>query len=195
MQQLEKLTIEHIRALRPCYDPIKYIGSDWTGTLIDVLKTAHVPAQDRIWVVTGFLNQKTQRLFAVFCARQILKTLGDCTEALEAIDVAEKYAHCEASAYKLDSAKDRMRTILRVLNTSSAITAQSETEIIACNVACWCAQDYVSAYTHKLISQASNITEGDYVSDSVFLQDQIDELLRMLGESIEAPPLVQYEEK
>jgi len=171
MKKLELITIADIRALGPCYDPIKYIGSDWTGTPIDVLKMTQVPAQDRIWVTTRFINQKTQRLFAVFCARHVLQTLGDCVEAVETIDVAEKYAHGATTKYMLQAAKNRVRAV---------VTTRSENEILACNIAYWCAQDYVSAYTHKLISQASNISEGDYVSDSVFLQAQIDELLRML---------------
>jgi len=175
MTQLEIITIADIRALEPCYDPIKYVDSDWQGTPIDVLKMARVPAQDRLWVATRFLNQKTQRLFAIFCARHVLKTLGECAEAVEAIDVAEKYAKGEARKYKLQAAKKRVRAV---------ITTRSETEIIACNIACWCAQDYVSAYTHAMISQTyrriTGMSEGDYVSDSVFLQAQIDELLRML---------------
>jgi len=176
MKNLKMLTIADIRALEPCYDPVNYISREWTGTILDVLKMARVPAQDRLWVVTRFINQKTQRLFTVFCARQIIKTLGECTEAVEAIDVAEKYAKGEARKYKLQAAKKRVRAV---------ITTQSENGILACNIACWCAQDYVSAYTHVLIARAPGVSDDD-----TFWQEQIDELLRMIGESDTAPPAV-----
>ena len=64
-------TIDDIRALKPapCYDPSRYLAEDWSGTLLDMLDVNACPVQDRIWVVLGFLDDRTRRLFTAWCAR------------------------------------------------------------------------------------------------------------------------------
>ena len=47
---MKTYTIADIRKMHPCYDPIRYIPEDWTGTVLDVLKLEDCPAEDRLWV-------------------------------------------------------------------------------------------------------------------------------------------------
>jgi|GEM_PF-3385545 len=177
------ITYKDIVALEPCYDPIKYVDSDWQGTLIDVLKMAHVPAQDRLWVVKRFLNKKPQRLFLVFCARQILKTLGECTEAVEAIDVAEKYAHGTASFDELESAMDHMLRVLRRIESEQQNANDEHLDedlAIACNVALYISQQRVTAYTHRLITQKSGINNMNNKLKKTLSQQQVAYLIELL---------------
>ena len=73
--ELKKITVEEIRNLGPCYDPNKYVSETWIGSVLDILKIDEVPSKDRIWVVTRFLSDKINRLFAVWCAREALKLI------------------------------------------------------------------------------------------------------------------------
>jgi len=100
-------TINDIRKLGPCYDPARYAPEDWTGTALDVLKAEQIPAVDRLWVVLheGWIDERTARLFAVWCARETLKLISDPDpRSVAACDVAERYANGEATADELAAA-------------------------------------------------------------------------------------------
>ena len=103
---MKQLTIKDIRDLEPCYDPAKYIPENWQGTLVDILKIDEWRPQDRLWVVTKLLDDKTNRLFAVWCAREALKLVDNPDKrSIEACDVAEKFANGEASKEELAAAR------------------------------------------------------------------------------------------
>lgn len=57
---MKTITYNEIKELTPCYDPIRYIPIDWTGTLIDILSMENIPAKDRLWVCVRhtFLTDK-----------------------------------------------------------------------------------------------------------------------------------------
>jgi hypothetical protein len=106
---MNTFTINSIRAFnpRPCYDPSKYLPEDWQGTAIDVLKATECPAEDRLWVVLreGWIDDRTLRLFAVWCARQALALIANPDpRSLSACDVAERYANGEATSEELNAA-------------------------------------------------------------------------------------------
>src|SRR5574343_123727 len=63
-----------------------------------------------VWVATryGVLSDKELRLFAIFCARSVQHRLTD-QRSIDAIDVAEKYAHGEATIDDLLMARDAVR--------------------------------------------------------------------------------------
>jgi len=86
-------TLKDLQDLDPCYDPIEYLPKDWIGTVLDILDVSDCPAEDRIWISTKLLDDKTNRLFAVACARSAIK-LVDNTDlsSVEACNVAERYA-------------------------------------------------------------------------------------------------------
>ena len=100
-------TLEDIRKLEPCYDPGKYAPEDWTGTALDILKAEQVPAEDRLWVAfhEGWIDDKTMRLFAVWCARQALALVDNPDpRSVNAVDVAERYANGNATKKELAAA-------------------------------------------------------------------------------------------
>ena len=99
-------TIDDIRALKPCYDPATYLPEDWTGTALDIMKITDCPPVDRLWVVlrSGWIDDRTLRLFAVWCAREALKLVDNPdTRSVEACNVAERYTNEEATAAELDA--------------------------------------------------------------------------------------------
>ena len=102
-----KFNIETIRAIKPCYDPTKYLSEDWSGTAIDLLDVTAIPFQDRLWVLmrTDFVSEKLMRLFAVWSARQVQHLMKDL-RSLAALDVAEKFATGAASPEELAAARD-----------------------------------------------------------------------------------------
>jgi hypothetical protein len=105
---MKKITLQEIRELNPCYDPAKYLPENWTGTVIDILNVNECPANDRLWVVLNerFIDAKTLRLFAVWCAREALKLVANPdARSVEACNVAERYAKGEATDEELDAAR------------------------------------------------------------------------------------------
>lgn len=128
-------TITDIRDLPPCYDPAKYAPEDWQGTALDVLKAAEVPAQDRIWLVCheGWIDDRTLRLFTVWCARQMLAMVDDPDpRSVAACDVAERYANGQATETELeaalsaarDAAWAAARTVSRLAECTAALDVQ-----------------------------------------------------------------------
>jgi hypothetical protein len=104
---MKQITYNDIKALTLCYDPIKYIPEDWTGTVLDILNVEDCPPHDRLWVVLReeFIDVKTLRLFAVWCAREALKLIKNPdARSVEACNVAERYANGEATDEELSAA-------------------------------------------------------------------------------------------
>ena len=104
---MKLFTIEDIRSWDPCYDPIKYLPEGWSGTAVDILRHAEIPAEDKLWVVCreSLIDDKTLRLFAVWCCRQVQHLTTD-PRSVAAVDCAEKFAHGEATKDELAAARD-----------------------------------------------------------------------------------------
>jgi hypothetical protein len=102
---MRQLTVADIRSLGPCYDPTKFVKEDWAGTVLDILKLEGPSGADKLWVVTRYLSDKTNRLFAVWCAREALKLVKDADpRSVAACDVAERFAYGNATAEELAAA-------------------------------------------------------------------------------------------
>lgn len=100
------ITIEDIRKYKPCYDPAEKLGDEWKGSLIDILTLTNVNVADKIWVIAKFLDDKTNRLFAVWCAREALKLIDNPDPRLiNACNVAEKFALGKATKEELVAAR------------------------------------------------------------------------------------------
>ena len=103
------MNIDDIRKHEPCYDPAKYIPEDWQGTAIDILQIDDCPPKDRLWVVLRdeWIDDRTLRLFAVWCARQSLDSIGNPDQrSIEACNVAGLYADGEANDVELAAARE-----------------------------------------------------------------------------------------
>ena len=95
---MKTYTLQDIENLSPFYPATKHLPIDWTGTLVDMLQVESCPHEDRIWVVTKLLDDKTNRLFAVWCAREALKLVDNPdSRSIAACNVAESYAHGNAT--------------------------------------------------------------------------------------------------
>lgn len=111
-------TMSDIRALHPCYDPARYAPEDWTGTALDVLKAEQVSAKDRLWLVCheSWIDDRTLRLFAVWCARRALAMIDDPhPDSVAACDVAERYANGQASEKELNFAQIAALAVTRIV--------------------------------------------------------------------------------
>ena len=99
------ITYSDIKSWKPCYDPIKYIPEDWSGTAIDILNLKDALVSDRLWVVlrTELVSEKCMRLFAVWCARQVQHLIND-HRSINSLDIAERFANNEATRYELTAA-------------------------------------------------------------------------------------------
>ena len=89
----------------PCYSPQQQYGY-FKGTILDILKDERIPDNDKIWAATrqGILDDKTLRLFACKCVREVWHLLTD--ERLKnAVEVAERYANGQATDEELDAAR------------------------------------------------------------------------------------------
>ena len=104
-------TMNDIRELKPCYDPTRYLPDDWTGTLLDILAVEDCPAEDRLWVVIGLLDDNQRRLIACqFVRLTPLAGGGTVWDLLtdersrNAVEVAERFANGEATKDELAAA-------------------------------------------------------------------------------------------
>jgi hypothetical protein len=125
---MKTYTIYDIKNIKPCYCPTKFLSPDWAGTLVDILDVSDCPPQDRIWVVTKLLDDKTNRLFAVWCARKALKLVDNPDpRSIAACDVAERYASGAATDAELrDAAYDAAWAIKSEAAWAAAATYATE---------------------------------------------------------------------
>ena len=103
------ITIEDIMALKPCYDPVEcgHLPAGWSGTLHDLLNNTEAAPEDIQWVVLRLVDDKTNRLFAVKCARRALSRIDNPDpRSIAACDVAERYAYDQATVEQLREAYD-----------------------------------------------------------------------------------------
>ncbi len=108
---LTRHTIADIRALRPCYDPTRYLPEDWTGTALDVLRVEACPAEDRLWVVLreGWVPDAILHAFACDCAERALQREREAgrepdARSWRAIQMKRRWLQGEASDEELAAA-------------------------------------------------------------------------------------------
>ena len=98
-------TNEDLREKKACYDPSRHFEEDMGYTLLDYLNHDTCPAKDKIWCVTRFLDDRSNRLFAVWCAQEALKSVKNPdSKSLRAIEVSERFANGEATVTELKEA-------------------------------------------------------------------------------------------
>ena len=138
---MKLITLELIRSWKPCYDPSRHLSEDWKGTAVDLLKIDSIPFNDRLWVVCReeLVSEKTIRLFAVWCARQVQHLMTD-QRSIDALEVAERYAHGNASREELVAARaaacDAARDAARDTACDAAWdTARAAARAAACDAA------------------------------------------------------------
>jgi hypothetical protein len=98
----KKITYADIKALNPCYDPIKYIPVTYKGTLKQILKLKNVPAKDRLWVAVReqYLTLKQIHAYGLACAR-LSEQYSTDARVKQCNDVVERYLAGKATADEL----------------------------------------------------------------------------------------------
>ena len=104
--QLKTLAWSDFDQHRPCYSPQETYG-DFSGTILDILKDERIPNAHKTWAFTrkGIMDDKTLRLFAVRCGRQVQHLMED-ERSINALDVAERYANGLATREELAKARE-----------------------------------------------------------------------------------------
>ena len=98
------ITVNDVLSKKPCKEWTEERLTKKLGkgkTLLQILNLRGVEVDDKIWCVTNFLDDKTNRAFAIWCARQC-KT--DVKEITDYIDTVERYYNGEATKRELDNA-------------------------------------------------------------------------------------------
>jgi len=103
---LKTFTFTDIQIRDPNYDIGEYLPENWSGTALDILRYEEMPAELQLWIVLRpeSLDDKTLRLFAVWCARQVQHLLTD-PRRVAALDVAERFANGQAPETELREAQ------------------------------------------------------------------------------------------
>lgn len=122
--QTTNVTYASIKALQPCYDPIKFIPEDWSGSITDILKMSTVPAKDRVWVTVReqFMSIDQLRKFALFCARQCEKHTTD-PRVKACNDTTQAYLQGEATLGQLQEARRKATHAATAYATATAYAA------------------------------------------------------------------------
>ncbi len=138
----KKITYRDIVKYDPCYDPIE-IGmpetySDTIPNFIRDYKDRVQEKGDLIWLLyhEEFMSSVDQRLFSVWCAREVLKLTGNSDERLiRACDLSEDYAYGKVTKLEL------LDQWTRALNINQ--TPLTRTIAAASRAATWATQDAV----------------------------------------------------
>jgi hypothetical protein len=168
---MKQITLKKIRDLNPCYDPAKFLPENWTGTVVDILNVKDCPAEDRLWVVLReeFIDAKTLRLFAVWCAREALKLIENPdARSMEACNVAEKYANGLATNGELSAAY------------SAAYSAASSAAFSAASSAAYSAASSAASYAAFSAASYAASSAADSAAFSAARDTQINQLIQML---------------
>jgi len=158
----EEIDVDMIMGLSPCEEWTRERVESYIGegkTLLEILDLS-IDASDRIWAVTQFLPDKTNQVFAIWCARQCET---DVKEVTQYIDVIERYYAGAATNEELSAAWG---------------AAYSAVDLDAIWAVYWAADS--AAYS---AADWAAYTAADWVADKVEMQKrQIDKLKQMIQE-------------
>ena len=138
-----KTTLNKIRDYSPCKDGweklLKHLGKtnadDEPLSLLTILDSNGL--DDALWclrAVEGY--DKEMRLYAVCCARQVQHLMTD-QRSLDALDVAEKYAHGQATDAELTEARNAALNAARASAWEDAAWAASTAARSSASDAAW----------------------------------------------------------
>ena len=114
-------------------------------TLVECLRSDAVPAKDRLWLATreGACSERVHRLFACWCAEQVLplfeRAHPDDDRPRIAIQVATAYAMGDATDEELAAARDAARAADGACAASAWSAAMDAAYDAACAASAWSA--------------------------------------------------------
>ena len=158
---MKTITYEQFLEFKPCWlsepggrdrlDKIAKAREHWTA--LDILELPGVAAEEKLWAALreALIGAKTLRLFAVWCARQALALITTPDpRSVSAVDVAERYAHREATDAELAAAWEADWAAARASARAAARAAAQ--------AATWAA-DWASARAAARAAQVAKLTE------------------------------------
>ena len=142
------ITTEMIMEKKPCKEYTQERVQKLVGegkTLLE-LTELDIPVLDRVWVIAMFLDDKTNRKFAIWCARQCKISIRAITDY---IDITEKYYDGKATKEELKAARSAAyyaaySTVYSAADYTANLVAYHTAYHMACYVACYAA--YFAAY-------------------------------------------------
>jgi len=162
-----QITPEMILEKDPCREWVgrlrEYAGQ--SKSLLEILEMDDVAVGDRIWLALQFLDDKTRRLFAVWCARQALSLIKNPDQrSVDACDVAERYANGEATEDELTEADAAARSAAWSAAAAAyavAYAAADAAAYAAADAAAWsaAAAAYAAAYAAARKKQLNRLIE------------------------------------
>jgi len=184
---MQTITCDAIRKHKPCYDPATKLPEDYSGTVVDFLKQEQVPAHDRIWVARFFVTDKTNRLFAVWCARRALALQKEVDpRSTAACDVAERFANGEATEAELrvarvaaEAAVESAARVAAWAAGSAALTAAWAARAAAESAALTAARAAESARAAKAAAEAAEAAAAR-AAESAARATQINYLITLI---------------
>ncbi len=160
-----------IRQFDPCYDPSKVMPEGEMELLTAYKKYGHlVPKKDIVWMLINLLDDKQQRLFAVWCAREALKLIENPDIiSPNTCNVAERFANGEATEEELNAAWDASNAASNAARNaardagryaawaaSSTASSAAWAAASAARYAAWAASSTASSAARAAASAASN---------------------------------------
>ena len=136
-----KTTLNKIRDQSPCADGwAKLLGhlgktkaDDEPISILTILDSNGL--DDALWCLRAVEGHDREiRLFAVWCARQVQHLMTD-KRSIAALDVAERFANCEATKTELDAARDAARDAVSNAAWAAAMAAAKAAAMAAAKAA------------------------------------------------------------
>ena len=169
-------TLKDIDDLKPCSNPRDYVSEGWSGTLLDILNVEKAKPEDRIWVVTQLLDDKTNKLFAVWCAREALNLVEKPDpRSVNACDVAERFANGEAKVEELAAARTAAWTAAWTAARATARAAAWS----AAEAAAWTIAEATARATAWAAARAAAGAAEWYAAETAAREKQIEKLKEM----------------
>jgi len=171
---MKKITAEMIMDKEPCEDWTeervrKYIGKG--KTLKEILEIKEVSEEDRIWCVTRFLPDKTNRAFAIWCAQQCRT---DVQEIKDYIKVIKRYYAGKATDEELMAAE-------RAAYWAADGAAYWVAERAAYRAAYWAAYKAAERAVERAAYMAADGAAAYWAAErAIMRKNQIERLLSMI---------------
>ena len=105
-----RITVEQILSKNPCKEWTKKRLREHIGKgkeLLEILDLPGISYDDKIWCVTKFLPDKTNRAFAIWCARQCKTKVKEITDYIDVIERFYKNKATKEELERADCAADR----------------------------------------------------------------------------------------
>jgi hypothetical protein len=177
------INLSDIRKLKPYYDLNRYLPEGWQGSVSDILRLEACPEEDRIWLAVRLVDEKTARLFAVWCAREALALVSNPDpRSIAACDVTERYAHGQATSEELHVACFAAWLAWEEADVVARVAwEEADVSRAEADAAAWAARAVVDA-ARGTNAEANAARAAWYVSDvtEVARKKQVAKLLEMV---------------